>query len=107
VFTKDGARISDSVKDRVWRKLCAEQKIENVRFHDLRHCAVTTMSEAGIAPEVIMKAVGHSDVKKKRLVPKAGFEPARVSPHAPQTCVSAIPPLRHWPELYKVTRQKV
>jgi hypothetical protein len=27
-------------------------------------------------------------------VPKAGFEPARVSPHAPQTCVSAIPPLR-------------
>jgi hypothetical protein len=28
------------------------------------------------------------------MVPKAGFEPARVSPHAPQTCVSAIPPLR-------------
>jgi hypothetical protein len=29
------------------------------------------------------------------LVPKAGLEPAWVSPHAPQTCVSAIPPLRH------------
>ncbi len=24
----------------------------------------------------------------KFMVPKAGFEPARVSPHAPQTCVS-------------------
>lgn len=29
------------------------------------------------------------------LVPKAGLEPARLAPHAPQTCVSAIPPLRH------------
>lgn len=25
---------------------------------------------------------------QKNLVPKAGFEPARVTPHAPQTCVS-------------------
>ena len=25
---------------------------------------------------------------RKFLVPKAGFEPARVTPHAPQTCVS-------------------
>ena len=30
----------------------------------------------------------------KYLVPKAGLEPARLAPHAPQTCVSAIPPLR-------------
>ena len=29
------------------------------------------------------------------LVPKAGLEPARLAPHAPQTCVSAISPLRH------------
>lgn len=28
------------------------------------------------------------------LVPKAGLEPARLAPHAPQTCVSAISPLR-------------
>ncbi len=30
----------------------------------------------------------------RSMVPKAGLEPARLSPHAPQTCVSAIPPLR-------------
>ena len=30
----------------------------------------------------------------RNLVPKAGLEPARLAPHAPQTCVSAIPPLR-------------
>ena len=31
---------------------------------------------------------------REALVPKAGLEPARLAPHAPQTCVSAIPPLR-------------
>ena len=34
-------------------------------------------------------------VERKSLVPKAGLEPARLAPHAPQTCVSAISPLRH------------
>ena len=34
------------------------------------------------------------------LVPKAGLEPARVSPHAPQTCVSTIPPLRRFSLLF-------
>ena len=29
-----------------------------------------------------------------QMVPKAGLEPARLAPHAPQTCVSAISPLR-------------
>ena len=33
--------------------------------------------------------------RKKEVVPKAGLEPARLAPHAPQTCVSAISPLRH------------
>ncbi len=32
--------------------------------------------------------------RKRGMVPKAGLEPARVSPHAPQTCASAISPLR-------------
>jgi integrase len=63
VFTKDGQRISDSVKDREMRRLCTELKLEDFRFHDLRHCAVTNMAEAGVPPEVIMKAVGHSDVE--------------------------------------------
>ena len=35
------------------------------------------------------------DSKGSEMVPEAGLEPAWVSPHAPQTCVSAIPPLRH------------
>ncbi len=38
------------------------------------------------------------------MVPKAGLEPARLAPHAPQTCVSAISPLRH-PNSCGVTRE--
>ncbi len=48
-------------------------------------------------------SVGSSPGRK--LVPKAGLEPARLAPHAPQTCVSAIPPLRHWAGLYRDIRQ--
>ena len=49
------------VSDRLVGQLCEEQKIEDFVFHDLRHCAVTNMADAGVAPEVIMKAVGHLD----------------------------------------------
>ena len=35
------------------------------------------------------------------LVPKAGLEPARLAPHAPQTCVSAISPLRRMRSLQR------
>lgn len=45
------------------RQLCQEQSISDFRFHDLRHCAVTNLAEAGVAPEVIMQAVGHSDTE--------------------------------------------
>jgi len=41
----------------------------------------------------------YENKKGKLMVPKAGLEPARVSPHAPQTCVSTIPPLRHCPAI--------
>ena len=31
----------------------------DLRFHDLRHAAVTNMIEAGIAPSRVMEIVGH------------------------------------------------
>ena len=37
-------------------------------------------------------------------MPKAGLEPARLAPHAPQTCVSAIPPLRPSRDVEKIQR---
>lgn len=61
VFTKGGRKISHSY--RIVQRLCEEQKIENFIFHDLRHCAVTNLADAGVDTETIMKIVGHSSVE--------------------------------------------
>jgi integrase len=45
------------------QQLCQEQKIEDFVFHDLRHCAVTNLADAGVDTETIMKIVGHSSVE--------------------------------------------
>lgn len=59
-FMKNGKRITHSY--RVMRTACEEAKIENFVFHDLRHCAVTNLADAGVDTETIMKIVGHSSV---------------------------------------------
>ena len=38
---------------------CARAGIEDFRFHDLRHCAVTMMARLGIPEKTIMKITGH------------------------------------------------
>ena len=43
--------------------MCRELKIEDFVFHDLRHCAVTNLADAGVDTELIMKIVGHSSVE--------------------------------------------
>lgn len=53
----------------VERRLDQEQGINNFVFHDLRHCAVTNLADAGVDIETIMKIVGRkgrmgSEVKK-------------------------------------------
>jgi integrase len=37
--------------------------IEDLPFHDLRHCAVTNLADSGVDTETIMKIVGHSSVE--------------------------------------------
>jgi integrase len=60
VFLKDGHRITHSY--RTMQAVCEDAKIENFVFHDLRHCAVTNLADAGVDIETIMKIVGHSTV---------------------------------------------
>ncbi len=43
--------------------LCRIREIKDVIFHDLRHCAVTNLADAGVDTETIMKIVGHSSVE--------------------------------------------
>ena len=61
VFTKDGKKLDHTY--RVVQDLCRELGIEDFRFHDLRHSAVTNLRAAGVDVETIMKIVGHSSVE--------------------------------------------
>lgn len=61
VFTKNGQKLNHTYRE--VQRLCTEQKIEDFVFHDLRHCAVTNLADAGVDTETIMKIVGHSSVE--------------------------------------------
>jgi integrase len=43
-----------------WKKICREAKIEDFRFHDCRHSAISRMIRAGIPPVECMKVSGHT-----------------------------------------------
>lgn len=61
VFLKGGKRLNHTY--RIVQDLCKKQRIEDFVFHDLRHCAVTNLADAGVDTETIMKIVGHSSVE--------------------------------------------
>jgi len=61
VFQKDGRKLNHTY--RVIQEVCREQKIEDFVFHDLRHCAVTNLADAGVDTETIMKILGYFSVK--------------------------------------------
>ncbi|HUO58663.1 MAG TPA: tyrosine-type recombinase/integrase [bacterium] len=57
VFTERGKHILD-IKT-AFLKAVRTAGIENFRFHDLRHCAVTNLRKAGVNDSVIMSISGH------------------------------------------------
>jgi integrase len=61
VFQRKGKKINHTY--RTVQQLCKSQDIPNFVFHDLRHCAVTNLADAGVEIETIMKIVGHSSVE--------------------------------------------
>ena len=58
-----GIRAPVGFGHRLVQQLSKEQRIDNFVFHDLRHCAVTNLADAGVDTETIMKIVGHSCVE--------------------------------------------
>jgi integrase len=57
VFLRNGKPIRYMRK--AFDTACADAKIENFHFHDLRHTAITNMRRAGIDPMTIMRISGH------------------------------------------------
>lgn len=49
--------------ERMWAKWCKEAKVDNFRFHDLRHTVGTRLAEKGVAPAVIKEVLAHSDIQ--------------------------------------------
>ena len=44
---------------RAWRKLTSEAGLKGLRFHDLRHHAITELAESGASEHTIMASAGH------------------------------------------------
>lgn len=42
-----------------WRTLTKKAGLPGFRFHDLRHCAITTLAESGASDSTIMAIAGH------------------------------------------------
>lgn len=61
VFNRGGEKLNHTYRE--VQRLCEEQGIKDFVFHDLRHCAVTNLADAGVDTETIMKIVGHSSVE--------------------------------------------
>jgi len=57
VFTRRGRAFSNSKT--AFNAACRRAGIEDFRFHDLRHCAVTNLRKAGVPQNVIMSISGH------------------------------------------------
>ncbi len=43
-----------------WRKVCAETKITDLRFHDLRHTFATRLLQAGASLQIVRDFLGHT-----------------------------------------------
>ena len=41
------------------RTACKKAGIQNLRFHDLRHCAATNLRRAGVDTTTAMQIIGH------------------------------------------------
>jgi integrase len=53
--------ITNTIK-KAWKSACDEAGIENLRFHDLRHTAITRMVNEGLPSAEIMKTSGHTQM---------------------------------------------
>ena len=58
----DGTRHIKSWRT-AWRSLTKKAVLPGFRFHDLRHCAITSLAESGAADSTIMAIAGHVSPK--------------------------------------------
>jgi integrase len=77
VFTARGKPIGDMKT--AFNGACRRADIQDFRFHDLRHCAVTNLRKAGVPQNVIMSISGHKTDSMLRRYDKVDREDRKVS----------------------------
>jgi integrase len=60
--SKTGAYLDPVNLRGIFERLLKKAGLPHMRFHDLRHIAITLMLKAGVLPHVVSEIVGHSDV---------------------------------------------
>ena len=60
--TVEGKPLNPSSLSREFARIAKKARLENVRFHDLRHTFASLMLQRGAKPKVISEALGHSSV---------------------------------------------
>ncbi|WP_344024381.1 tyrosine-type recombinase/integrase [Pseudonocardia kongjuensis] len=58
-----GGHVSPRTLAAQWHVIRTAAGLGQMRFHDLRHTAVSLLLALGIPPHVVREIVGHSDVK--------------------------------------------
>lgn len=61
--TRRGAPMSPYTLGKYWRDLREKAGLGTLRFHDLRHTAVSLLLALGVPPHVVREIAGHSDIK--------------------------------------------
>jgi integrase len=60
VFTRDGKPISKNALRKAFESAKKQMGLKDFHFHDLRHCAVTRWTLAGIPDDLCKLAAGHT-----------------------------------------------
>lgn len=66
--TTYGAPISPYSLTKGWQAVRARAGVPTLRFHDLRHTAVSLLLALGVPPHVVREIAGHSDIKVTMMV---------------------------------------
>jgi len=61
--TRRGEPTSPYSLSKYWRTIRVKARVPSLRFHDLRHTAVSLLLALGVPPHVVREIVGYSDIK--------------------------------------------
>lgn len=66
--TRRGEPMSPYSLTKYWQDVRARAGVPTLRFHDLRHTAVSLLLALGVPPHVVREIAGHSDIKVTMMV---------------------------------------